>query len=196
MTTLRRVSGILAAAALCLAGGLFCPAQALLADHDCAFCHILHGAPGFDLLNQVTVEAVCLSCHAVSINDTAAAAVHNPAGVASDQPGYITCRECHDHHDNYINANGNPNIMLIGIRKDPVTGEQFNAAVIREELPTGFGPYREVIFEDLSDFNIDGNYPGPGVCQICHDPHHNLGATCIDCHAGGDTQHDHVLGFQ
>lgn len=190
------VSTLIAAATFCLLTVQPDPARAFLADHQCSYCHILHGAPGFSLLNDVTSEAVCLSCHAVSINDTDAAAVHNPAGVASDEPGYITCRECHSPHDNVINANGNPNIKLIGIRYDPVTGARFNSAVIREELPGGFGPYRPVIFEDRTDFNIDGNYPGPGICQVCHDPRHNQGRACTDCHSSGGTQHDHVLGFE
>jgi len=188
---------LLLAATFLLAGGLNSPVYALLADHDCSFCHDLHGAASSDwLLSDVAVEAVCLSCHAVSINDTDAAAVHNPAGVLSNEVGYITCRECHDPHDNYVNDNGNTNIKLIGIRFDPVTGQRFSSAVIREELPGGFGPYRPVIFEDRTDFNIDGNYPGPGICQICHDPRHNQGNACTDCHGGGGSQHDHVLGFE
>lgn len=189
--------GALLAATFLLTGSLGSPVYALLTNHDCSFCHDLHGAASSDwLLNDVAVEAVCLSCHAVAINSTSAAAVHNPAGVLSNRPGYITCRECHDPHDNYVNENGNTNIKLIGIRFDPVTGQRFSSAVVREELPGGFGPYRPVIFEDRADFNIDGNYPGPGICQICHDPGHNQGNACTDCHGGGGTQHDHALGFE
>ncbi|MDT8444159.1 MAG: cytochrome c3 family protein [Desulfuromonadales bacterium] len=179
-----------------MVGGINNKAHALLAQHDCSFCHISHGAPGFSLLNKTDVEVLCLSCHATANGSTDAAAVHNPAGVLSTEDGYITCRECHDPHDNYVNANGNPNIKLIGIRYDPATGQRFSSAVIREELPGGSGPYRSVIFEDRTDFNIDGSYPGPGACQICHTPRHNQGNACTDCHGGGGTQHDHALGFE
>lgn len=175
------------------------PAGALLATHDCSFCHDFHGAPSYSgLLKYSSTEVLCLTCHAVAINGTDAAAVHNPYALASDQPGYITCRECHDPHDNYVNANGTDNIKLVGIRFDPATGQRFATAVIRAERIAangGLGAYREVIFADRTDFNIDGTFPGSGACQVCHSPQHQVGTACTDCHAGGGTQHDHAGGF-
>ena len=71
------------AVVLLLCGGTFDQSQALLADHECSFCHDFHGNPGYStLLIAENSELVCLSCHTVSINDTAAAEVHaNPTGL-------------------------------------------------------------------------------------------------------------------
>ena len=144
------------------------PGWALLPAHDCSFCHDLHGAAGTSLLSYTDTEVLCLSCHATAIGATSGAAVHNPNGVASNQLGYITCRECHDPHDNVVNSQGSANIKLVGIKFDPSTGLTFPTARIREELPAGYGPYRPVVFTNPSQFYIDGTYPGTGACEICH----------------------------
>lgn len=186
---------ILQAACVALVTLVATPGHALLAAHDCSFCHDLHGAPGTNLLSYTDTEVLCLSCHATAIGTTEAAAVHNPALVNSDQPGYITCRECHNPHDNVVNSQGTTNIELVGFTFDPATGQRFAEARIREELVTGYGPYRPVEFADRTQFNIDNTYPGRGACQVCHSPNHNQGQTCTECHGANDTQHDHARGF-
>lgn len=178
----RPLTAILLAVLLLLGNGASAPVQALLASHDCSYCHNLHG--GFSttaLLKYSSTEALCLSCHSVKINDTQAVAVHNPLNLASNQLGYITCRECHDPHDNV-----GGNIHLVGYKYDPSTGRRFSVPNIREELPTSnpaLPVYRQVTFQSSADFNIDGIYPGPGACQICHSPNHNAGQNCSGCHA-------------
>lgn len=197
MSRMNITIGLLLAATFLLAGGLNAPVYALLAGHDCSFCHDLHGAAGSDwLLNDVAVEAVCLSCHAVDIDiDTLAAAVHNPLGRASNQTGYITCRECHDPHDNFININGNTNIKLVGIRFDPVTGQKFTTAKIRQETGTALGAYLDVTFDDRTDFNIPGALNTQrGACEVCHSGNHRAGQICTECH-DNSTRHRHFNGF-
>ncbi|MBW2477811.1 MAG: hypothetical protein JRE63_10870, partial [Deltaproteobacteria bacterium] len=160
--------------------GFFDRADALLDSHQCTFCHDLHGGPGYEtLLPAETSELVCLSCHTVSINDTAAAEVHNPLGLASNQPGYITCRECHDAH-----SNQSGNIKLVGYKRD---GENFWEAItppaIRKETPaTGGSIYNVVTFTSSSDFNIASSAQ-LGPCEVCHDPYHNAGNDCTQCHS-------------
>jgi predicted CXXCH cytochrome family protein len=155
------------------------PAQALLASHECSFCHDFHGAPGIDgLLNQVSSELVCLSCHSVSIGSTSAAVVHNPRGLSSSQSGYITCRECHNPHDNIAG-----NLKLIGYSYDPQNPSVSIAdPSIRVELLSTSGPpvYNAVIFASSSDFNRPDSQ---GACEACHDPYHNEGKDCTTCHA-------------
>jgi len=168
------------------------PVQALLPQHSglgCLGCHNLHGGSAGGLLTEADSESTCLSCHGLlnpfGITEVA---VHDPVGYGQGSMGYITCRECHNPHDNI-----GSNIKLIGYAYDPETGReegdgQIPALVspaIRVELSTSDinNPgYRTVMFADVGDFNIDGTFPGPGVCQICHAPNHNVGADCSGCH--------------
>jgi len=162
-----------------LALGSFDRVEALLDSHECTFCHNLHGGPGYEtLLTAETSEQVCLSCHTVSINDTAAAEVHNPLGLASNQSGYITCRECHDAH-----SNQGGNIKLIGYLKDGENWfESFTTPAIRKELPSTIDLiYNVVTFTSSADFNIVGSNIGP--CEVCHEPYHNAGNDCTQCHS-------------
>jgi predicted CXXCH cytochrome family protein len=154
-------------------------AEALLDQHECIFCHDFHGGPGFSLLSAETSEQVCLSCHTVSINDTSAAEVHNPLLLASTEPGYITCRECHDAHSNRAS-----NIKLMGYRRDGENwGSSFPEPGIRKETPATVGlTYNVVTFTGPTDFNIaDPAQYGP--CEVCHDPYHNAGNDCTQCHS-------------
>lgn len=166
------------ASTILLGAGTHDQAEALLADHQCAFCHSLHGGPGYALLSAETSELVCLSCHTVSINDTAAAEVHNPLGLASNQSGYVTCRECHDAH-----SNQGGNIKLVGYRRDGENFfESFAYPAIRKELPATDGlNYNVVTFTGPNEFNIaDPAILGP--CEVCHTPYHNAGNDCTLCH--------------
>ena len=164
---------------LLLASGSLDRAEALLDSHECTFCHNLHGGPGFEtLLTAETSELVCLSCHTVSINDTDSAEVHNPLGLASNQSGYITCRECHDAH-----SNQGGNIKMVGYRRDGANFfEPVTPPAIRKELPATAGlTYNVVTFTGSADFNIAGSLIG--ACETCHDPYHNEGNDCTQCHS-------------
>ena len=170
---------ILFAIVLLCAIGAFDKAQALLADHDCSFCHDFHGNPGYSgLLIAESSELVCLSCHSVSINDTDAAEVHNPNGLASNQSGYITCRECHDAHDNQ-----GGNVKMVGYRRDAENwSSSFTIPGIRKEVPNTVGlTYNVVTFTGSTDFYI-ANSAQFGPCEVCHSPNHNAGQDCTACH--------------
>ena len=178
MKSLKTLAVLIFASTILLGTGTHDQAEALLADHQCAFCHSLHGGPGYALLSAETSELICLSCHTVSINDTAAAEVHNPLGLASNQSGYVTCRECHDAH-----SNQGGNIKLVGYRKDGENFfESFAYPAIRKELPATLGlNYNVVTFTGPNDFNIaDSAVLGP--CEVCHTPYHNAGNDCTLCH--------------
>ncbi len=154
------------------------PAQALLENHDCSFCHDFHGGPGYSaLLTAVSSELVCLTCHTVDINTTKSAQVHNPLGLSSNQPGYITCRECHDAHDNQ-----GGNVKMVGYKRDAQNwGASFIAPGIRKELPSTVGlTYNVVTYTGPADFNIAGSTVG--ACEACHASNHKVGKDCTLCH--------------
>ena len=159
--------------------GVFDQAQALLADHDCSFCHDFHGNPGYSgLLIAENSELVCLSCHSVSINDTDAAEVHNPNNRASNESGYITCRECHDAHDNQ-----GGNAKMVGYQRDAQNwSSSFTIPGIRKEVTNTVGlTYNVVTFTGSTDFYI-ANSAQLGPCEVCHSPNHNAGQDCTACH--------------
>jgi predicted CXXCH cytochrome family protein len=178
------------------------PCLALVDAHECVNCHVMHGSPAYSLLSGapavsgIVVEDLCLDCHDTDQGSVAAAASHNPNGRSPGHKDYITCRQCHDPHDNYINVNGDMNIKLVGIRFDPETGDRFPYAVIKDtNNGTGYVP---VTFASRNDFNISGTGIGQmGICEVCHDPNHRAGQACTDCHAplGSGNRHDHVFGF-
>ena len=132
MRVIKRLAPMLFTAVLLVGSGAFTPAEALLASHDCSFCHDFHGNPGYStLLIAENSELVCLSCHTVDINSTKSAAVHNPLGLASNQSGYITCRECHDAHSSRAS-----NVKMVGYKRDAQNwSANFTAPGIRKELP-------------------------------------------------------------
>jgi predicted CXXCH cytochrome family protein len=170
---------VLTGGCLLLVGGTLIPALA----HECAYCHSVHGAPAGGLLKYSSTEVLCLSCHSVAINDTKAAAVHNPLNKNSDELGYITCRECHTPHSSISG-----NIKRVGYSYDPLYNRSFGVAttpprpVIRVELPSsdpGNPLYKTVVFQSSTDFNRND---GKGACEICHTSH-NPGQDCTTCHA-------------
>lgn len=184
MKSTRIIAIMFFAVTLLLCSSSFGPAQALLANHDCSFCHDFHGNPGYSqLLIAENSELVCLSCHTVSINTTSAAEVHNPLGLASDQPGYITCRECHDAH-----SSSGSNIKMVGYKRDAQNwSESFPAPGIRKELPSTVGlTYNVVTYTGPTDFNIAG--ATVGACEACHIVNHKVGKDCTLCHG-------HSAGF-
>jgi len=156
-------------------------AEALIATHECSFCHDFHGAiSNTGLLKYSSTEVLCLSCHSTIVGSTEAAAVHNPQGLASNQQGYITCRECHNPHDNV-----DGNIKLVGYKFDPSTLQRFTVPTIREELTTslpGSPVYKEVTFATMTEPADYYRNDGKGVCEICHTSNHLVGKDCINCH--------------
>lgn len=182
MNARKLFTAILFGGLLLLVNGGMTPVQALLAAHDCSFCHDFHGAiSNAGLLKYANSEAVCLSCHNVSINDTTAAAIHNPLSKVSTDSGYITCRECHNPHDNV-----GGNIKLIGYKYDPATGQRFVNPTIWVETtvsPPPYPTYKTVTFTSSADFN-KGN--GAGSCEICHSGNHHVGEDCMGCHGHAD----------
>ena len=178
---------------------LFWPSQArsLIASHECNYCHNLHGAPGFSLLSDPQVEALCLTCHGAGGISALKADVHSNNTPKSNYPPFrVSCRGCHNPHDNVANWVGGTNIKLVGA----VTSTRGYAGIVTVNSGT-----RDVVFENrgstadgvtlhsFADSDEDGNGYYDGVCEICHtltghhrnntpDPTHHTGDTCTRCH--------------
>ncbi len=163
-------------------------AMALMSDHDCAYCHSLHGAPGFTLLNQpseanliLTAEMVCLSCHGPLGSSSLTADVHSSA-ISGATINRISCIECHDAHDHQQNVNGVDNLNMV---LETIT------------VMTTLGDLDAVVFADkdyTDDSSHDYSHPdASGICQVCHTltkfqrndgfkSGHQLGGVCMNCH--------------
>jgi len=129
-------------------------ALALMPDHQCAFCHDLHGAAANPLLGESNAELVCDSCHAPGATgnnvSSLKATVHTGLSFPSNR---ITCLGCHDPHDYQINKNNTYNLDLV-LGKVNVNSTVYN-----------------VVFVDNnpSDGSADYTKPdGSGTCQVCH----------------------------
>ncbi len=167
---------------------------ALNPNHDCAFCHGLHGGVSDPLLRAASIEATCLSCHGPGGTATLADVHRNdPTGNSCCATFRVTCMECHDPHSNQINWRGNENLKLV---LSDVTSANGTRPVVFEtvsgdfsycdiEGPTGVTGYPQAV----------GEYDN--VCDVCHaDPdldrhhlnndkqHHQSGGTCTrsGCH--------------
>jgi predicted CXXCH cytochrome family protein len=187
---LRTLSVISLFAAVSVFSTAFVPeAQALISGHDCADCHSVMGASGSTLLNDASVEVLCMSCHATGIGSVAAVDVHTNGGVSFPSTR-ITCIECHDSHDNQQNINGVDNLnMVLGTITvmNPSLGYDINAVFADK---------------DYSDGSYDYTKPdGTGICQVCHtmtrnqlndgtNSRHNEGKTCTTSKC-----HPHSNGF-
>lgn len=197
--------------------------NALIAAHQsitCIGCHNLHGgATDNNLTIEVSTEATCLSCHGpLNPFGITEAAIHDPIGFGVGNQGYISCRECHNPHDNLGN-----NIKLVGYEYDPQTGLGASAAApqileitnppdaaIRietssEPAPDPLNPYNSnysgVVFESVADFSRGASNNGP--CQVCHTAGPTTGGDSgvgnFNGHAWGDncaTCHQHSDGFK
>jgi hypothetical protein len=166
------------------------PANAIIAEHisfNCG-CHNLHNSVGANLLIALNSELTCLSCHG-PLGTATEVTSHNPGGLTPGQQGYVTCRECHDAHNNQ-----GGNVKMVGYNWDPEVGPtKFTVPTIRVELsttdPVAPPVYRQVTFTANTDFNIDNMIGGRGICEICHSPFHNRGRDCTTCH-------QHATGFK
>lgn len=171
--------------------------QSLIAGHDCNYCHDIHGAPGFTLLKDAQIESLCLTCHGAGGISTLKAEVHLNDRNSSYPVFRITCRECHDPHDNGGNWLAGVNIKLVGSSQD-ATGYA--------RITTPNSGVRDVVYESrgldagqptlhsFADGDQDGNGYYDGVCETCHtltryhrntadgNHNHNTGDTCARCH--------------
>jgi hypothetical protein len=172
-------------------------ASALLATHDCSFCHDHHSAAGFTLLNQpnqadltLTAELICLNCHGPTGSATEASVHSN--GSPTDQPAFRhSCIECHDPHDNRDNGLGGTNIKLV--LPQVVTPNSGLFDVVFESRGTGAS-------EPALHSFADGDATYDGICEVCHTltARHRNNASGSHNHQNGDTCtrcHTHDNGF-
>ena len=166
-------------------------------NHDCSFCHAVHGASGSTLLKEATVETLCLTCHGPGGTSTLKADVHTNARNSNYPPFRISCRDCHDPHDNQLNSLGGTNIKLVGSILDSTGYAKVNytdgtfRVVVFESRGTDAG---EPSLHSFADNDEDGNAVYDGVCETCHtltghhrnnpteDHRHHVGETCTRCH--------------
>jgi predicted CXXCH cytochrome family protein len=168
-------------------------APALMPDHQCAFCHDLHGAAANPLLGESNAELVCDSCHAPGATGNNVSSLKATVHTGNHFPANrITCLGCHDPHD-YQPKDSNPG-------RDP---DQNLDLVLRTITVMPFPV--TAIFTDIT-YTGDNSYDyadgtGDGICQVCHtlttDPTpfanprqrndgsgsgHQMGTKCTGCH--------------
>lgn len=83
-------------------------AQALNPNHQCNYCHDLHGGFSFSPIGGVEPETLCLSCHGIgSPAPPAGSAIkvepHKNRATSNYAPFYVTCLRCHNPHDGLNN---------------------------------------------------------------------------------------------
>lgn len=169
----------------------------LIASHQCAFCHNVHGATGSPLLSNAQVETLCLTCHGPGGISTLKAEVHKNE-IRSSYPAFrITCRQCHDPHDNVASWTSGTNIKLVG----GVTSSLGYAQIVTMNSGTRYVAFQsrgtdagQQSLHSFADADQDGNGYYDGVCETCHtltkfhrnNPSgghsHNTGKTCTLCH--------------
>ncbi len=179
----------------------------------CNYCHDLHGGPGNNLLNQpnqsdhvLLVEVVCSNCHdAVDPPIATAPQVlsHN-YDRGNDDYRYISCRECHDPHDNQNNAGSGTNLKMVGFKRDPADlASGFASAKIRlidgdNRSHTATNTITDVYYENAGptvwDYAVGAN--DNNVCEVCHSGedftnHRGRDRRGDDCQAC----HTHLSGF-
>ncbi len=210
----RQPSFMILLVAMALFGLFLMPGSAVaLSDKhaSCDYCHNLHGGPGNNLLNQpnqsdhvLLVEVVCSNCHdAIDPPIASAPQVlsHNETRGFGDWR-YISCRECHDPHDDQANAFGGVNLKMVGFKLDPANlGSGFATARIRRidndnRSHSAAGTITTVRYENAGpatwDFAVGAS--DSHVCEVCHstedfsDHEGNgdvRGTDCTACHAHG-----------
>lgn len=177
--------------------------EALNPNHDCSFCHSVHGAPSSQLLREEIVETLCLTCHGPAGISTLKAAVHTNDSPTQYPPFTVSCTGCHDSHDDRANWLGGTNIRLVGSRFDgtrlakidtPNNGIQ-NTVFESRGITVG-----DPSLHSFADGDEDGNGIYDGICEVCHtltkhhrnNPSgghsHQVGRTCTRCH-------EHVNNF-
>ncbi len=166
----------LGAALMRLPGVQGASAVMLNPNHQCAFCHQLHGAPGQTLLQNAVVETLCLTCHGPGGISALKAAVHRDSAGSFSK----TCLDCHTPHSNPTNYLSGTNLELVkaAIQTRNVAFES-----------RGLG-----LSQPAARSFADGDATYDGVCEVCHTTtryHQNSGAgyhgheqggTCTVCH--------------
>jgi len=200
-------------ASICLVAFVFAgDAKALISSHDCADCHSVMGASGSTLLNDASVEVLCMSCHAIAIGNAAAVDVHTNKSNSSYGAFRISCLICHDAHDNRdydVTNDGSAdgvNIKLVGVKLDASGLAKIDTPNTIHGTPTS-----DVAFEvrgksskndpvqtmySFADGDEDGDGDYDGICEVCHsqtghhrrddsggDHTHNVGRICTSCHS-------------
>ncbi len=183
MSYLRRYGLVAAAGAVVIGAALMrlpgvqgASAVMLNPNHECAYCHQLHGAPGQTLLVNTVVETLCLTCHGAGGVSTLKAAVHRDSAASFSK----TCLDCHTPHSNPTNYLSGTNLKLIN-----ATIQSLNVALesrglgLSQPAPRSFA---------------DGDATYDGVCEVCHTTTkyhrstsagyhgHQQGGTCTACH--------------
>jgi len=199
--------------AMCVASIAFVPeAEALISSHNCVDCHSVMGATGSTLLNDASVEVLCMSCHDVAIGAVLAVDVHTNKTSSSYAPFSISCLGCHDPHDNrdYDATNDGladgANIKLVGVKLDATGLAKIDTPNTVHSTPTS-----DVVFKvrgkpnpgsslptmySFADGDEDGDGDYDGICEVCHsqtghhrrdnsggDHTHHVGEICTDCHS-------------
>lgn len=87
-------------------------------QHDCSFCHNLHGVGMIPEASQV--EILCLNCHGPAGSSILKADIHkNEPGKGTRPPRFnfsFSCADCHNPHEgeSFVNWRGTSNIRMIG----------------------------------------------------------------------------------
>lgn len=174
-------------------------------NHDCSYCHSIHGSPGPSLTVAADVEVLCLTCHGAAGTSSFKAEVHTNKPRRSEfDPFSFTCISCHDPHSELPNWLTGTNIRLVGTHADGtglsriLTLNNGIQDVVFESRGTNVG---DVLLHSFADGDEDGNGIYDGICEVCHtltgnhsnsagtsNHNHNRGKTCTVCH-------DHADGF-
>jgi predicted CXXCH cytochrome family protein len=176
MTSMSKlISFSLIFAALLLFSG---SSQALMAKHQCGFCHSLHGsATGLvPRSDQINMEVLCMGCHLTANGGTAAVQPHRNDGGYPEF--HVTCTDCHEVHDNMPNWRLNDPLHAV---QDDVAGRDgtevrpggwpagYNTKMIGREDPDGETPYAIIITKE-ADYDKDGTPDrNTAVTQTCTD---------------------------
>jgi hypothetical protein len=174
--------------------------DALNVNHNCTpDCHNLHAGGSDQLLKISVVEDLCLSCHGPGGTATRKAVIHtNDAGSPYDFS--MSCRDCHDPHDNQLNWLGGTNLMMVGSDQDGTGLAKITTpnSGIREVAFTSRGTDEgQASLHSFADNDEDSNSYWDGVCETCHTltyhqndgnpiPVHHTGETCTVCHPHAD----------
>ena len=190
----------LATALLASAGA----AVALNANHQCSYCHNLHG--GAVITPPAQQQAMCLTCHGPAGISVMKAAEHRNAQNSSYPTFNFSCRNCHDPHDSRQNWQGRANIKMVGVAVDSsglakiATPNSGNLQVIFESRGKDVGqPTLHSFADNNEDRQSTAGQAWDGVCEVCHtrtrfhrnnaSSSHNTGRTCTaQCHT-------HAWGF-
>lgn len=180
-------------------------ALALNANHQCTFCHNLHG--GAVITPPAQQQTMCLTCHGPAGISIKKAAEHRNARGSNYPVFNFSCRNCHDPHSSRQNWQGKTNIKMVGVKVDATrrakiaTPKSGNLEVVFESRGSSVGQPTLHSFADSDQDRlsttpgpVNGTQPLDGICEVCHtvagnhtntnvNDTHNTGETCsASCH--------------